>query len=63
MFVTYVVSDGVGTATATLAIEVQNRSPTAVNDNYSVQSGKPSRLPRAPPAVERNDGDGDPSRC
>ena len=61
-FVTYVVvSDGVGTATATLAIEVQNRSPTAVNDNYSVHSAIPSRFAAGASVLSNdNDGDGDP---
>ena len=55
---TYVVSDGVGTATATLVIEVQNESPTAVNDNYSVQTGNTLTV-AAGSGVLSNDNDGD----
>ena len=60
-FVTYVVSDGVGTATATLAIEVQNESPTAVNDSYSVHSGNTLTVAAGAGVLSNDsDGDGDP---
>ena len=58
---TYVVSDGVGTATATLAIEVQNESPTAVNDSYSVHSGNTLTVAAGAGVLSNDsDGDGDP---